>query len=127
MKISRREYQIAELIAWGASDKEVADELCISFQTAKTHRKNILKKINGHNAADLTRWFFQKKCGISLGLNPRQVRHLAFIFLLLVCVGEYTNQNMIRTARVARVTKTVRTSRGRSRRKDEKTLTLKAA
>jgi DNA-binding NarL/FixJ family response regulator len=25
--ISKREYQVAELIAWGASDKEVADEL----------------------------------------------------------------------------------------------------
>ena len=123
MKISRREYQIAELIAWGASDKEVADELFISIQTSKTHRKNILKKIHGHNAADLTRWFFQKKCGVSLGVNPRQIRHLAFIFLLLVFIGEYTNQDMIRTARV------VRTSRKTSRRKESygKAYILKAA
>jgi DNA-binding NarL/FixJ family response regulator len=46
--ISRREYQVAELIAWGASDKEVADELYISQLTARTHRKNILEKIRGH-------------------------------------------------------------------------------
>jgi len=108
MNISDREYQIAELIAWGASDKEVAEELYISPETAKTHRKNILKKIHGHNAADLTRWFFQHKCRISLGINPRQVRHLAFAFLVLIGIGEYMSQDMIRTARPVRVSKLIR-------------------
>ncbi len=78
--ITKREYQVAELIAWGASDKEVADELYISRMTARTHRRNILEKIHGHNAADITRWFFEKKTKKSFGLNPRQIRHLVFFF-----------------------------------------------
>ena len=124
MNISSREYQIAELIAWGATDKEVAQELFISPETAKTHRKNILKKIGGHNAADLTRWFFQKKCRVSLGVNPRQIRHLAFAFLILVAIGEYTNQDMIRTLRPVRTTS--RTSRRKKESFDE-SLNLEAA
>lgn len=122
MTISGREYQIAELIAWGASDKEVADELSISFETAKTHRRNILKKIDGHNAADLTRWFFQSKCRISLGVNPRQIRHLALALLMLICIGEYQKQDMIRTLRPVRTTRSARRDKS-----SRSTLKLKAA
>jgi DNA-binding CsgD family transcriptional regulator len=74
--ISDREYQVAELIAWGASDKEVAQELNISPDTAKTHRRNILKKIEGHNTADITRWFFIRKCKMIFDKNPRKVDHI---------------------------------------------------
>lgn len=38
------EYQITKLIAWGASNKEVAQELNISQLTARTHRRNIMRK-----------------------------------------------------------------------------------
>ena len=118
--ISKREYQIAELIAWGASDKEVAEELFISPNTARTHRKNILEKIRGHNAADLTRWYFSNKSKQCFGLNPRQVRHIAVCLLLLIGVGEFMNVEMIRarTARVGRAkVQTVRVRTGARRSK----------
>jgi len=114
MKLSDREYQIAELIAWGATDKEVACELDISPETAKTHRRNILYKIDGHNSADLTRWFFSVKCKVSFGINPRTVRHLAFVFLALIAVNEYTGTKAIRTpaVRVCRAQRSSRSQRG---------------
>ena len=105
--LSNREYLVAELISWGASDKEVAEELYISPETAKSHRKNIFRKIEAHNAADLTRWFFSHKFKLSFGLNPRLVKHLAVGFLCLVLHAEFTNTQMIRTRTVtARVTTT---------------------
>jgi DNA-binding CsgD family transcriptional regulator len=119
MKISQREYQIAELIAWGATDKEVACELDISPETAKTHRKNILQKIDGHNAADLTRWFFSCKSKVSFGINPRTVRHLACFMLLLIGISEYTKTDIIRTNMV-RVSRAQRTSRRSSSKKSYK-------
>jgi len=94
--ISPREYEIAELIAWGASAKEVAEELHISEETVRTHRRNILVKIHGHNAADLTRWYFQRKAKQCFGLNPRKVRHIAFFLMLLICVGEFIDSDMLR-------------------------------
>jgi DNA-binding CsgD family transcriptional regulator len=113
--VSRREYQVAELIAWGASDKEIAQELEISPETAKTHRKNILHKIDGHNAADITRWFFQKKCRISFGLNPRQIMHLAVFLLGLVIFDEFVdNSEMLRARRIRmKAAKTARYVRSR--------------
>jgi len=61
MDLSKREHQIAELIAFGFTDKKIARMLFISIETAKTHRRNILSKIQGNNTADLTRWFIEKK------------------------------------------------------------------
>ena len=77
--VSDREYQVSELIAWGASDKEVALELNISPKTAKTHRRNILKKIEGHNTADITRWVFEKKFNMIFKTNPRKINHIPVI------------------------------------------------
>lgn len=77
--ISDREYQVAELIAWGASDKEIAQELNISPKTAKTHRRNILKKIEGHNTADITRWIFERKFNMIFKTNPRKINHIQVI------------------------------------------------
>jgi len=119
--ITKREYQITELIAWGASDKEVAQELEISFYTVRTHRKNILNKLGLYNSADLTRWFFQHKTKQCLGLNPRQVIHIAIIFLSLIIYSEITAQfDMIRT-RTIRTTRVSRTIR-RNKKKDYKLL-----
>jgi DNA-binding CsgD family transcriptional regulator len=99
MKLSCREYDVARLIAWGASDKEVAEELYISVHTAHTHRRNILRKIGGRNTADITRYFLSKEYGVCFGLNPRQIRHIAFGLLLLVCVNEFIDNELLRVRR----------------------------
>ena len=42
-KLSKRESQIAELLAWGASKKEVADKLFVSTRTISNCSKLILQ------------------------------------------------------------------------------------
>ena len=43
--LTRRERQVAELVAGGLSDKQIARELKISLATAKTHVHNLLGKL----------------------------------------------------------------------------------
>lgn len=100
MRLSNREIQVAELIAWGASDKEVAEELYISVLTAHTHRSNILRKLNAHNAQDITRWYFQYKHQVFFGFNPRQIRHIAWVLLILIISMEVYDMDALRVRRV---------------------------
>jgi DNA-binding CsgD family transcriptional regulator len=50
---SDREKQIVELIILGLSNFQISNELNISIHTVITHRKNIFRKCNCHNAAEL--------------------------------------------------------------------------
>lgn len=50
---SLRELSILRLLAMGKGNKEIADELDISFFTVETHRKNIIKKYNVQSTAEL--------------------------------------------------------------------------
>lgn len=52
--LTRREREILKLIAEGYKNKEVADYLCISLKTVEKHRANLMKKLDLHNAAELT-------------------------------------------------------------------------
>ena len=52
--LSAREKEIVTLIALGKSNKEIADELCLSTHTVMSHRKNISRKLNIHSTASLT-------------------------------------------------------------------------
>lgn len=51
--LTRREIEILKLIAMGMIDKEIADFLHISPSTAKTHRKNLHRKLHLKNIASL--------------------------------------------------------------------------
>ncbi len=44
--ISDREYDVLRLITEGMSNAQIADKLCISVTTVKTHVKHILQKLN---------------------------------------------------------------------------------
>lgn len=44
--VSKREYEILELIAQGLSNKEIADQLFISENTVKTHVSNLFIKLD---------------------------------------------------------------------------------
>jgi DNA-binding NarL/FixJ family response regulator len=47
--LSRREVQVLNAMANGSTDKEIADELGIAHNTARTHVQSILRKIGAHS------------------------------------------------------------------------------
>jgi FixJ family two-component response regulator len=53
--LTRREREVLERFAAGASNKEAGRELGISPRTIEDHRANIMKKLGARNAADLIR------------------------------------------------------------------------
>jgi NarL family two-component system response regulator LiaR len=44
--ISRREYEVLELMASGLSNQEIADKLFVSLNTVKTHLSNLFIKLD---------------------------------------------------------------------------------
>ena len=58
--LSQREREVLKLIAEGYKNKEIAEELCISFKTVEKHRANLMKKLDLHNAAALTVYAVEK-------------------------------------------------------------------
>ena len=55
-QLGDRESQVLRLIADGYSSKEIARNLHIAPSTVEVHRRNIMRKLGLHKAADLTRF-----------------------------------------------------------------------
>jgi two-component system NarL family response regulator len=56
LPLSRREVQVATLLAEGKSAPEIANELHISPSTVDVHRRNLMRKLKLHNVVDLTKY-----------------------------------------------------------------------
>ncbi len=56
-KLSVREIEVLGLIMLGYTTKEIADKLFISYETVKSHRKNILEKTGAKNTASLINYY----------------------------------------------------------------------
>jgi DNA-binding NarL/FixJ family response regulator len=54
--LTAREREILQLIAESYSTKEIAAKLQVSVKTAENHRTNLMKKLNLHDVASLTRF-----------------------------------------------------------------------
>jgi non-specific serine/threonine protein kinase len=54
--ISRRELQVARLIAAGRSNKQIAAQLVISQRTAENHVEHILTKLGFTSRAQVAAW-----------------------------------------------------------------------
>ena len=55
-KLSERESEVVALIAEGKSNKEIAMHLGIGVRTIETHRERIMRKLDIHSVAGLTRF-----------------------------------------------------------------------
>ncbi len=58
--LSAREKEILGLIADGSSSKAIAEKLYISVSTVKTHRVNIMQKLDVHDTASLVKVALRK-------------------------------------------------------------------
>jgi DNA-binding CsgD family transcriptional regulator len=57
--LTRRELEVLELMAAGASNAEIAERLVISVGTVKSHVKHILRKLRAANRAEAVSRFFR--------------------------------------------------------------------
>lgn len=70
-KFTERETQIAELIATGKNNNEIAVALKISAETVKEHVCNALRKLNFSNRTQLAVWYVKER--LVVGYAPRTV------------------------------------------------------
>jgi DNA-binding CsgD family transcriptional regulator len=120
-ELTRRESEVAELLAWGAAKKEVADKLFISTRTVENTARNIYTKTGVQKATELCVWWFCTKCGVSPSLDPLKRAFIAVILLAVFLPRELTaNGDVFRIGR--RTTSTVRACRMARRENEDGTI-----
>lgn len=55
-ELSAREKEVIRLVATGLTNREIAEQLCISINTVITHRKNITGKLDIRSVSGLSRY-----------------------------------------------------------------------
>jgi len=115
-RLSNRESQIAERIAWGSAVKEVANDLAISIKTVDNTIQKIYKKIECGKLNELSAWWFCTHFNISMDLSPLKRSIVASALLILFISGEVSN-NADFCRYKSRTGRSVRTEYVRTRRK----------
>lgn len=67
--LTSREAEVLQLVAEGKANKQVAAELDISIKTVEKHRDNLMKKLDIHDTAGLTRYAIKAgiiECAVQL-------------------------------------------------------------
>lgn len=114
--LTPREAEVAELLAWGAAKKEVADALKISTRTIENTARNIYGKIGIQKAKELCVWWFCTRCGVSFDLSPIKRSVIAAFLLILFLPYEFTQQNKdVFLVGGSRTRTEIRAGRGRRR------------
>ena len=106
-KLTKRESEIAELFAWGATKKDVANRLFISERTVENHTRNIFLKTGCNKINELSAWWFCTTFHISFDLSPLKRKVIAMMLLLLIMPQIFGNNVIVRTFR-NNATRTVR-------------------
>lgn len=117
VKLTKREAEIAELVAWGASKCEIAARCYISERTVENHCRNIFEKVGVTKATELSAWWFCTSFHISFSLSPLKCKIMA-LFLLALLVPDILHGAASQYTRTARV-RTTRVCRARRARKNE--------
>lgn len=98
--LTKREAEVAELFAWGATKKDVANHLFISERTVENHARNIYEKTGVSKINELSAWWFCTNFGISFDLSPLKRKSIALALLaLLLPTIIHNNYNATRCCR----------------------------
>ena len=125
-RLTQRERQVAELIAWGAAQKEVPDLLVekyggepISVNTVQNILAAIYQKTGTNKANELAAWWFVHEIGVTIETAPApSIKQRLLSLALLVLLAPQllsADYQAVRTGRTGRTTRTVRVERGRRR------------
>ena len=112
-KLTIREREVTELLAWGATKKEVATHLFISERTVENHTRSIFGKTGCTKVNQLSAWWFCTRFHIPLSLSPLARKVAAGLLLLIYASGTFghdIDQPRVRTAS-SRIIVRSRTSR----------------
>ncbi|HOC55596.1 MAG TPA: response regulator transcription factor [Verrucomicrobiota bacterium] len=69
-QLTSREREVLVLIAEGQSNKEIADRLNIGVRTIETHRERIMRRLNIHSVAGLTKYAIANGL-VTLDIGPK--------------------------------------------------------
>jgi DNA-binding CsgD family transcriptional regulator len=110
VKLTKRETQVAELLAWGAEKKRVAEKLFISVHTVENTARNIYSKLEIQKATELCVWWFCTRFDIPASLSPLRKALVSVLLIALLGVYEYCGYDVVRTSgrQAERVLKVVR-------------------
>lgn len=116
--LTRRESEIAELFAWGASKKEIAERLFISERTVENHARKIYEKTGVSKVNELSAWWFCTKFHISFDLSPLK-RKIIATMLLVFMIPQFVNFDNAAIRTRKSTCRTVRVIRSRRKTEDD--------
>lgn len=109
-KLTSRQHEIAELLAWGASAKEIALILGVSVNTVVRHIKIMKKKLGISKTTEISAFIFCTDYHVPveydrIGNIKKIVSMCALLILIAIAEFQQTDRLMVRTSamRVARV------------------------
>lgn len=102
MLLSRRENQIAGLVACGMAKKEIANELDITYGTVNVHLDNAYKKTGTNKLNELGAWWLNKSLNLNINWADMKKRIIAFGMLALVIIQLSNNDASTFRARRSR-------------------------
>ncbi|WP_392436431.1 response regulator transcription factor [Cruoricaptor ignavus] len=82
-ELSKREMEVAEVLAFTGSKKQAADKLCIAGGTLSRHSYTIYEKLGIHSRAELVIWWFLKNFSIPAEKIPQ------------FCIAVFINASLI--------------------------------
>jgi len=102
--LTKRENEIAELIAWGATKKDIANKLFISARTVENTARSIYEKTGVTKSNELSAWWFCTRFHISFDLSPLRRCLTAIILLVILIPREFmSDHSTIRTFKSKRI------------------------
>lgn len=75
--LTKSELRVAVLAARGCSNREMADQLCVSINTIKTHVRRLLERSGAHNKAHVVAVLMMDEQFRALVTSPARPRELA--------------------------------------------------
>ena len=85
--LTSREREIAELIAWGATKKEIASHLFIAERTVENHARSIYEKTGCRKSNELSAWWFCHRFRIPMSLSPLAQKAVVVIAFVIYSFG----------------------------------------